>query len=155
MTITVRTLRNAVDAGFRKLSGAPLKLRRAKLLAELSRAVKRGLTYHRKSCDQRFYTPTQRVGDEDGALGPESAAVVEAFAAVTQVEVEDLDYYAIGTNEGGFHKPHGDGGRGGCVGSVAGGASGVSQLLPSSQPLPHLTPPLLLLVPCADTTSAR
>jgi hypothetical protein len=32
MTITVRTLRNAVDAGFRKLSGAPLKLRRAKLL---------------------------------------------------------------------------------------------------------------------------
>ncbi len=42
MTITVRTLRNAVDAGFRKLSGAPLKLRRAKLLAELSRAVERG-----------------------------------------------------------------------------------------------------------------
>jgi hypothetical protein len=34
MTLTVRTLRNAVDAGFRKLSGAPLKLRRAKLLAE-------------------------------------------------------------------------------------------------------------------------
>jgi hypothetical protein len=130
MTITVRTLRKAVDAGFRKLSGAPLN----------------------------FYTPTQRVGDANGALGPESAAVVEAFAAVTQVEVEDLDFYAIGTNEGGFHQPHGDGGNGkpcGCVGSVAGGASGVSQLLPSSQPLPHLTPPLLLLVPCADTTSAR
>ena len=105
--------------------------------------MKRGAFYHRKSCDQRFYTPTQRVGDEDGALGPESAAVVEAFAAVTQVEVESLDYYAIGTNEGGFHKPHGDGGRGepcGCVGSVAGGASGVSQVLPSSQPLPPTSP---------------
>jgi hypothetical protein len=77
MTITVPALRKAVAAGFRKLSGAPLKLRRAELLAELSRAVKRGATYHRKSCDQRFYTPTQRVGDVDGALGPESARVVE------------------------------------------------------------------------------
>jgi hypothetical protein len=84
MTITVRAVRNAVAAGFTKLSGAPLKLRRAKLLAELSRAVKRGVTYHRKSCDQRFYTPTQRVGDEDGALGPESACLVEEFAAVTR-----------------------------------------------------------------------
>jgi hypothetical protein len=52
MTITVRTLRNAVDAGFRKLSGAPLKLRRAKLLRELEAAVKRGAFYHRKSCDE-------------------------------------------------------------------------------------------------------
>jgi hypothetical protein len=34
MTITVRAVRNAVAAGFMKLSGAPLKLRRAKLLAE-------------------------------------------------------------------------------------------------------------------------
>ncbi len=108
--------------------------------------MKRGATYHRKSCAQRFYTPTQRVGDVNGALGPESAAVVEAFAAVTQVEVESLGYYAIGTNEGGFHAPHGDGGQGkkcGCVGSVAGGASGVSQLLPSSQPLPPTS-----LLPC-------
>ncbi len=43
MTITVRTLRNAVDAGFRKLSGAPLKLRRAELLATHTHA---GCTTH-------------------------------------------------------------------------------------------------------------
>ncbi len=70
MTITARTLRQAVKDGLRKLSGPPLTLRRAALLAELEPAVKRKALYHRKSCDKRFYTHSQHVGDADGALGP-------------------------------------------------------------------------------------
>jgi hypothetical protein len=54
MTITDRTLRQAVKDGLRKLSGPPLKLRWAALLAELKKAVKRNAFYHRKSCDERF-----------------------------------------------------------------------------------------------------
>ncbi len=54
MTITARTLSQAVKDGLRKLSGPPLKLRRAALLRELEAAVKRKAYYHRKSCDKRL-----------------------------------------------------------------------------------------------------
>ncbi len=60
MTITDRTLRQAVKDGLRKLSGALLALRRAAVLAELEAAVKRKAFYHRKSCGKRFYTHSQR-----------------------------------------------------------------------------------------------
>ncbi len=112
MTITDRTLRQAVKDGLIQLSGAPLALRRAAVLAELEAAVERQAYHHRKSCDQRFYTHVQRVGSAGGALGPGSARLVRRIAAVLEIKVEDLDYCAIGTNERGFHAPHGDGGQG-------------------------------------------